>query len=41
MWITFFFFVDKFVEKMCISGKLGEVRRNVVYKNYIKMNKNK
>ena len=36
-----FFLVDKFVEKMCISGKPGGDMRKMVNKNYIRMNKNK
>ncbi len=41
LWITFFFLVDKFVEKMCISGKPGGDMRKMVHKNYIRLNKNK
>ena len=33
--------MDKFVEKMCISGKPGGDMRKMVNKNYIRMNKNK
>lgn len=40
LWITYLFFVEKIVEKMCISGKLGGAEKRKIYKNRKRMNKN-